>query len=782
VRAGVHTGPASLNAGNLMSSTLLPLPAMKSLIWDAIKSSVGYVIIVLFCLIGGATANLTRPTKPLLTIGPLDWSITSDPIAFTIIATLIYFFGYCVARSLLIDRPHVERLFSVKTAIIAALVICIILYVGMALIFLILGRFSFFVLVLCTTFPATAMFFTTCYLEHNNEPNVAHKFLPKIFYPAFSICFLSFCLGWVLFDEKLNGFWILCGFSALILILFFGSYYRRNAPPVIAVLLGALLASTIACTIIFYDEIGTCLLIALLWTFALGVAEVAKRPYLVQNAKAVVANDESAEFYIAGANWASILFLNFLLLMPLLVANNLMFTLLLVVWTLLFIWHATPQKDSRRAYVRALIIGYGLPIAVIFLMLLGKSPWLQLTPPNTGVQTDRLVTLLGVFLTIIFVLYPREFRQMPQDLSKRTAFLTARSCLLFATFAIAVQAVLVTFMVSVLSAMTADIRALQFQVDLVLLILILELLVVLLLLFFTTIGGKLDGNPQDSVRADNPGSNAANVAIQPVLSGVKAAIEVARPAISVIAGFLAFAFAQKAAGVDAYFALGAFVCATALCMFGFVVNDIFDRHKDLAGLRLDKPIATGLLSVEAANVLAVILSLGALVSSSFLGGAAFAITLGGVGILVFYSHFARAFPKVKGIYTGVLCCLPILIGTPNFSEVSLISLLVLIVFIFGREIVIDVVDADGDRRAAHITIPVSWGQQGALQIAWSAMVASLCIALVIQESAIGVAFAVGGLATLMLLILLHTRVGLERFVSLSRVTMLLVICSAVASS
>ncbi len=85
---------------------------------------------------------------------------------------------------------------------------------------------------------------------------------------------------------------------------------------------------------------------------------------------------------------------------------------------------------------------------------------------------------------------------------------------------------------------------------------------------------------------------------------------------------------------------------TALAMFGFVVNDVFDYHKDAAaGVR--RPIAAGELSIRKAVILAVGLLAPVFLLSTIVGSGGKVLAITSLG-LVAYSPIAQRYPLGKG--------------------------------------------------------------------------------------------------------------------------------------
>ena len=220
-------------------------------------------------------------------------------------------------------------------------------------------------------------------------------------------------VGWL---DLYQGELISCAFSILLVVMYAISYTAKaNTPTSVVMVFVVLLVSAVLVSAFYYDEIGLSLMIALLWSFALGVAEVAKRGYLLNSGEVIPGRGKTWQFFIAGANWSSILFFNLLLLMPALTLNGVMLCIVIVAWALMLSWHTIGDKNVCESVLRGAWHGVRLPIALIALFLFGKLPVLYLPLPPFGAhQTDRLITLLGIFLTIIFVLYHDRYRTMPR--------------------------------------------------------------------------------------------------------------------------------------------------------------------------------------------------------------------------------------------------------------------------------------------------------------------------------------------------------------------------------
>src|SRR5262249_43907523 len=136
-----------------------------------------------------------------------------------------------------------------------------------------------------------------------------------------------------------------------------------------------------------------------------------------------------------------------------------------------------------------------------------------------------------------------------------------------------------------------------------------------------------------------------------------------RPASSLIAGAFSLVCSFDSTGFGLVCAATVFVCTSTLCMFGYTANDVFDVRKDLAAGRPDKLIANGRVSALQGCMLMAALALASLTISSFLGTRMYLIMATSVLLVLGYSEFSRRLPKLKGLYTGALCCLPVIIGS-----------------------------------------------------------------------------------------------------------------------
>ena len=108
--------------------------------------------------------------------------------------------------------------------------------------------------------------------------------------------------------------------------------------------------------------------------------------------------------------------------------------------------------------------------------------------------------------------------------------------------------------------------------------------------------------------------------------------------------------------------------------------------------------------------------------------------------------------------------------------IHVVSFLLILAFIFGRELIIDVTDMPYDKSSRHHTIALMLGADRTLMLGWTAMLASAPLIFLVQTNMIGKALGLSAVASLIAILLCGFR-DPERSVSLSRVPMLLTIGS-----
>jgi len=197
---------------------------------------------------------------------------------------------------------------------------------------------------------------------------------------------------------------------------------------------------------------------------------------------------------------------------------------------------------------------------------------------------------------------------------------------------------------------------------------------------------------------------------------------VGRPAVSFIAGLACGILVLKDSSLSVYSPLLAALCTMSATMFGFTINDIFDREKDITSHKY-KPIAKNELSVQSACILCFgHLIFVTIISFLYFGLHATLVYMALFLLLFGYSIVSSRIPVVKGIYTAGLTLFPILIAiTIADSAIATYSLTGIFFFIFFRECILDAMDIESDLKSGIRTVAFYLGDVKLQMIGWIGM-------------------------------------------------------------
>ena len=158
----------------------------------------------------------------------------------------------------------------------------------------------------------------------NNEVtrnSSALAFTNRILFPAMTTCMSSFLFGWFLNFQNEFSWVIFLGTSAVYCLIIFWSGKSKNETGSSVLCFGVLLIAAPIFTAIFEWDDGAFvgILLAIFISLALGVTEVTNRlPFIAQkNASYRLADGETSDFYISGANWSPFVFIPFVPLLGL---------------------------------------------------------------------------------------------------------------------------------------------------------------------------------------------------------------------------------------------------------------------------------------------------------------------------------------------------------------------------------------------------------------------------------------------------------------------------------
>jgi 4-hydroxybenzoate polyprenyltransferase len=242
-----------------------------------------------------------------------------------------------------------------------------------------------------------------------------------------------------------------------------------------------------------------------------------------------------------------------------------------------------------------------------------------------------------------------------------------------------------------------------------------------------------------------------------------------RPLSSLLAGTLTSAVICTHLGFSARVVFAG-VAMSAVTAFGFVINDILDYPKDVAA-GVQRPIATGALSIRSAGTLAVVLLILSFLLSVILGTGSGTLAFTAFALLI-YTPAAQRFPLLKGIYVAGLSIMPLAYASvASGAAYAWPPYALLACFVFGREVLMDANEVGGDRKAGMITIPAVIGQGRARWIGAAIMVSALSGLQAIATGRVGRTAAISSVVSLVT-VFAWPRLSEAKRVELSRLPML----------
>ncbi|MDY7081052.1 MAG: geranylgeranylglycerol-phosphate geranylgeranyltransferase, partial [Halobacteria archaeon] len=219
------------------------------------------------------------------------------------------------------------------------------------------------------------------------------------------------------------------------------------------------------------------------------------------------------------------------------------------------------------------------------------------------------------------------------------------------------------------------------------------------------------------------GTDADNDVPKLSVAKLKALIEVTRPANSLFGGvaaligvFIAGFQPVEAHIVPATVAFSATALGTAA---GNTINDYYDAEIDAVN-NPKRPIPSGRLTRKEAFRLSTAMFFTAVVIViAFLPTLAIAIGIVNLVALVGYSLHLKRMPFAGNATVGYLTGSAFLFGGAAVGGIEFTVVLFLLASFatIGREIVKDIEDIEGDRKAGARTLPIVWGKRRSLVIA-----------------------------------------------------------------
>ena len=168
--------------------------------------------------------------------------------------------------------------------------------------------------------------------------------------------------------------------------------------------------------------------------------------------------------------------------------------------------------------------------------------------------------------------------------------------------------------------------------------------------------------------------------------------------------------------------------------FCFLVNDIYDRDKDLLNNKR-RPVATGIIPIKTAIYTAIFFGAVFVSSASLLGTPSIILSIVFLGITSFYSYVNAKTGFLSNIIVALIVSLTqvwVMLLKPD--ELLLISGVFLLFFTIPREILLDWLDMPGDKKIGKKSIPLSHSTNRVKQLIVIFLVLScvpLCYAIIL---------------------------------------------------
>lgn len=150
--------------------------------------------------------------------------------------------------------------------------------------------------------------------------------------------------------------------------------------------------------------------------------------------------------------------------------------------------------------------------------------------------------------------------------------------------------------------------------------------------------------------------------------------------------------------------------AASILAAGNVINDIYDLEIDRLN-RPRRPLPSGRLSIKSARILYILLNSAGLIPALFLGPVFTVIALLVIVLMFYYSRNLKKMVLWGNFTVSLATGLTFIYGALAVDDVvaGLIPAVFAFLFHFGREIIKDMQDADGDRAGNANTLPIRYG-------------------------------------------------------------------------
>ena len=231
------------------------------------------------------------------------------------------------------------------------------------------------------------------------DTDKAFQFTERVLYPALCTGIVPFSVGWSIAtgDIKLNI--MIAGVAYVIMLIIFAKISTQRE---LVRVTGLIIFVVLLFAITMREELKVIILGTVI-LLAMGVSEASKRVYQAKAQDRYYPTSQGYEYYLAGSNWGSIVFLWLLSLVPLIIKElpTLPFLIFISLQSLIWFLSSDNFKWSKKASVMSLFFGYGLPIVIILTRAMKITPTFlpeSIGPEQTLAVFGLIIAIGGLFL------------------------------------------------------------------------------------------------------------------------------------------------------------------------------------------------------------------------------------------------------------------------------------------------------------------------------------------------------------------------------------------------
>jgi len=647
---------------------------METSIIKAIKPSIGYLIVVYMCMVCGEMLN-----SDSIIIIPSTYN-------FIFFLALVPFYMH---RVILYEGEMASNNDELKRNLKAAAQLPSIISMVMAILiifFLPKTENEIDLQKLACIAIATVPYYIQTFIAHKkykeNSNGSYFNFSYYIFFPALATCIIPFIIG----NSHCNDILFVSIISISIALYFLLFHYTKLAiihkgafALYILLIIVVSFLSYNKSDVLYLDKLQV-LVITITMTLIMGITE--SWWFIKDNKTTEKYPNETKVFYAKYVDYATAFF-PFILVLGFMfpITNSNYLILVIYSLSLFFLWFKYEDNIAANHWrILRIVLGLLVPLFCVIAINVNSPILIDVFKFANVENVNKLFTIAAILFggaSVLALLHKELKVEKMLKIAIQTSILSILIILFLEAFSPAE------------SDFLKRILAIKFIYILIFLIPSIFLGAKLLLLSFN------DENQEEDEQNDN------------IVTFKNAVFIAGRPKPSLIAflfTFISFISIGKISLLDAVLTSIPIYLITS---FGFLINDVYDFKKDLEGNDLTKALVvrqTTLKAMYLSMVLILVLLIGMLLylNDNTVNLYSSCILLG----VILYSPFAKHVSSLKGLFTAILCISPILYSSAYLDvPISVWLLTTIMIYIFGREIVLDVFDLKADENSNYITIP-----------------------------------------------------------------------------